>query len=140
MPRVSSNELSEKDMREFEKSFYSFLASFKSEEEISSFFKYFLTREEQIMLTKRLKLFQLSSLDYSAEEIKRILNVSYESARSYKLVFEYKPLEFRKEIKRSTQLSKSEPENKILNAFNIAVDSRSSVKARAKLYQGDFEK
>ena len=142
MARVSSIELSEKDRCEFEKNFYSFITSFKNAEEISSFLKHFLTDEEQIMLSKRLKLLQLSSQDYSPEEIKEALQVSYESARSYKLLFEYKPEFFKQKIAQSlkTQDKNHYKDNTFLNALDIIVKSRSSAKARAKLYQGDFKK
>lgn len=93
------------------------------------------------MLAKRLKLFQLASQDCSPEEIKEALQVSYETARSYKLGFEYKPDFFKRAIKESIKPSRENSKSDtFLNALDLISESRSSAKARAKLYQGDFKK
>lgn len=141
MPRRSIAVLSQSEIRNLKINFSNFL-SHLSPAQLQEFFEEFLTEEEQIMLSKRLMLYKMLYSSQDLVHIQQALGISRETTRLYNQIKNTKSKRFKNEISKlnnSKRDTKNEG-NALSDFLDTAIDSRSSAKARAKLYQGDFEK
>lgn len=144
MGRVSKRVINKDLEKELEEQLAFIVSSLTDNNEISLFLTEFLTREEKIMLGKRLVLYMLLYKGLTNTEIYRTLSISRETVRWYRQVFEKKPEIFRKQIHKliSRERSKEfwQKVDKILEPFELAMKAKTDMKARARLAHGDFWK
>lgn len=142
MSRVSKKPLHKKMQQELEEQLLIIISSLTKKQQTNAFLDEFLTKEEKLMLGKRLILYMLLYKGWSNTDIHTILSTSYETIRWYKEVYENKSEEFKDMIQK---LSKKEEGHTLLEKFEkilepvaLALQAKSSMKARAKLMNGDF--
>lgn len=82
MPRQSKVELTEETISELENQFYEFLSSLNSDE-TKKFFAEFLTKEEKMMMYKRLALFWSLLEGYTLAKIQQMIGVTHDTTRVY---------------------------------------------------------
>lgn len=142
MARISKSSLDRKTLDDLKRHFSFLISSLSKPEDIEEFFEEFLTKEEKLMLTKRLILFMMIKKGFPPSTIKSLIRVSYETVRTYQNLFEHKSSRFNQIIER---LLKRDETNKffkkiekILKPIDLALKSRSDMKARAKFASGDW--
>lgn len=144
MGRVSKRTIDKDLKKEIEEQLSFIISSLTNKEEINLFLDEFLTKEEKIMLGKRLVLYMLLYKGLTNAKINSILGMSYETIRWYKQVFENKSGLFRKNIQKLINREKSKEFwkkiEKILEPVGLALQAKTNMKARAKLATGDFWK
>ena len=143
MPRVSKFYLrkNEKDM--ILNHLFFLISSLRQSKEIEQFIESFLTKEEQIMLAKRLVLFMMLVRGYSHSEIKNVLHLSHETVRQHAMQFSSKNTTFQNTIKRLLRRDDVEQFwqriNKMLKPIDLFLRSKHDMKARAKVLSGDYD-
>lgn len=142
MGRVSRKVISKDLKEELEEQLSFLISSLNSKEEVNTFFEEFLTEEEKTMLGKRLILYVLLYKGLTATQIHNLLSMSYETIRWYREIFDNKSLSFKKYLEKLIKREKSKEfwnkVEKILEPFALAMEAKSSMRARAKLASGDF--
>lgn len=144
MGRVSKRVINKDLLRELEEQLTTLIASLNNQDEIKVFLDEFLTKEEKIMLGKRLILYMLIYKGLPSKQISNLLGMSYETIRWYKEIFEDKPEVFKQYIKKLINRERGrelwEKIEKILEPLDLALRAKTDMKARAKLATGDFWK
>lgn len=142
MGRVSKRFINKELHQELEDQLVFTISSLVNKDEINSFINEFLTKEEKIMLGKRLVLYMLLLKGLSGSKISNILSMSHETIRWYKQIFDNKSEIFKKNIQKLINRERNkklwEKIEKILEPFALALDAKRDMKARAKLASGDF--
>ena len=142
MPRASKFSLRQKQFEEMNSHLLYLISSLNNKSEIEDFIESFLTKEEKIMLTKRLVLFMMLHKEYSPSIIKNTLHISYETIRIYQNQLISKNKTFQKLIenllKRQESLNFFKSINKLLKPLDLAFNSKRNMKARAKFASGNF--
>lgn len=144
MGRVSKRRVSKDLERDLEEQLSFIIVSLTNKEDVSVFLDEFLTKEEKLMLGKRLILYMLLYKGLTNTQINNALSVSHETTRWYREIFEKKPEAFKKTLERLINREKSQElwkkiEN-ILEPFALALSAKTDMRARAKLSSGDFWK
>ena len=143
MARISKSSLNQKTVNELKDHFSFLISSLTKSEDVENFFKEFLTKEEKIMLTKRLVLFMMLKKELSPFVIQSALHVSYETVRTYQNQLEYKSPSFHKAIekllKRDQTIKFFKKIEKILKPIDLALKSKRDMRARAKFASGDWD-
>ena len=142
MPRASKFSLKQKQFQEMNSHLLYLISSLSNKNEIGNFLESFLTKEEQIMLTKRLVLFMMLRKQYAPSVIRNVLHVSYETIRIYQnqllarnSVFQ-KILE--KLLRRQETIKLFGRINNLIKPLDLALRSKRNMKARAKLASGNY--
>lgn len=135
MPRRSRQWVENSVWGTINKTFLEVVGSLKKTE-VDEFFNDLLTKEEKVMLAKRVALYSLLLSDYTDNDIKEILKVSYETVRSGRNLLAAKGQLFKNKVKGKIQ--KSESGNRLLKGIELAISSKGDMQARAKLLSGDF--
>lgn len=143
MPRASRKKLSKETDIELKENFSSLISSLQYPIEIEQFFQDFLTKEENLMLSKRLMLHLLLENNYKGIEIQSILGVSEETVRVHKQAREKGGKTYKKIIGkiakgRKIKLFLQEIDRK-LRPLELALRSKTDMKARAKFISGDYD-
>lgn len=142
MGRVSKKGLDKNLLKETGDQLAILISSLVDKNEVDLFLNEFLTKEEKIMLGKRLILYILLYKGLSDSQIHNILSVSYETTRWYRLMFENKSEIFKKYINKLIKREKSKEfwkkVEKFLEPFDLVLDAKRDMRARAKLASGDF--
>lgn len=143
MPRISRSQLHEERLKEITQHFYYLITSLTEAKEIENFFTEFLTKEEKIMLSKRLVLFMLLKKNYSPPIIQSILHISYETVRTYQNQLSAKNDRFNKTVEKLVQKEKTEAlfrkMEAVLKPLDLALQAKNNMKARQKLIIGDWK-
>ncbi len=143
MPRTSKFRLDQKQLDEINSHLLFLISSLKNSGEAERFFGDFLTKEEKIMLSKRLVLFMMIKKGYGPSVIQSALHISYETVRTYQNQLSSKDKFFHetldKLIKRQGTLSLFAKIDKLLKPIDLALKSKSNMQARAKFASGDWE-
>lgn len=143
MPRTSKFRLDQKQLQEINSHLLFLISSLKNSGEAERFFGDFLTKEEKVMLSKRLVLFMMIKKGYGPSVIQSALHVSYETVRTYQNQLYSKDKFFHvtldKLIKRQRTLSLFAKIDKLLKPIDLALKSKSNMQARAKLASGDWD-
>jgi len=143
MPRVSKNKLSQNQITEINIMFLNLISQLSTKNEVEEFFENFLTDEEKIMLAKRLMMFIMILKGYQADDIQSTLHISRETIRTYKNQFIHKSKTFKLRIRKLAQQQKVgqllKKINKLLRPIELIVQSRTNMRARAKIYNADFD-
>lgn len=142
MPRVSRARLHRERIGEIEQHFSQLISSLNKHSTIEVFFNDFLTKEEKVMLTKRLVLYMMIKRGYSPSSIQAALHVSYETVRTYNNLLASKNTIFHKIIGDLIEKEKNqqfwEKVDKALKPIELAIKSKTNMKARAKLASADW--
>ena len=142
MSRVSKKPLHRKMKAELEEQLLVIISSLTNKQQTNAFLDEFLTKEEKLMLGKRLILYMLLYKGWSNTDIHTILSMSYETIRWYSHILNNKPEFFKDMIKKLSMRQEGnnllQKLEKILEPISLAMQSRTSMKARAKLMHGDF--
>lgn len=135
MPRASKQRLDNEIWREIHQVFPEFISTF-NKTELETFLEEFLTKEEKTMLAKRLVLYHLLLGGFRDYEINQHLKISLETIRLARTSLEFRGKKFRdkvKNLKLTSQTKKEQP-----SWLELALKSKSDMKARAKLLSGDY--
>ncbi len=141
MGRVSRKIIDKELQKQLEAQLSFIISSLTNKKEIEVFLNEFLTKEEKVMLGKRLILYMLLEKGWTSTQIYRVLGMSYETIRWYKALFESKPdlfkITLQKLIKREKSRELWEKFEKIFETMTLALQAKTNIKARAKLAQGN---
>ena len=144
MGRVSRRKINKDLEKELEEQLSFIISSLTNKEEINVFLNEYLTKEEKLMLGKRLILYMLLYRGLTNTQINNIISVSHETTRWYREVFGRKPEIFKKTVERLISREKSKELWKkiemILEPISLALEAKTNMKARATLASGDFWK
>lgn len=142
MPRTSKFRLDQRQLDEINSHLLFLISSLQNSAEAERFFGDFLTKEEKIMLSKRLVLFMMIKKGYGPSVIQSVLHVSYETVRTYQNQLYSKDKFFHitldKLIKRQRTLNLFAKIDKLLKPIGLALESKSNMQSRAKLASGDW--
>lgn len=144
MGRVSKKVIDKKFLDQIEDQLFFLIESLNNRNGINEFMNEFLTREEKIMLGKRLILYMMLYKGMTSKQIHNSLGMSLETIHWYKQTYDDKSELFRKNIEKlidreRTKEMWSEVE-RILEPVSLVLDSKTNMRARAKLFSGDFWK
>ena len=142
MPRVSHAPLNGKLLREIEDHFSYLISSLTNSNDIEDFFGEFFTKEEKVMLAKRLVLFMMLKNNYSPRIIQTAIHISYETVRSHANQIDNKNQKFHVVIEKLIAREKTkeffQKINDLLKPIDLALRAKTDMKARAKLTSGDW--
>lgn len=142
MPRVSRSRLHEQRLKEIQDHFSYLISSLTDSNDIDDFFREFFTKEEKIMLAKRLVLYMMLKKEYSPSVIQAALHISYETVRSHANQIASKNAKFHAVIDRLIAREKTkeffEKINSLLKPLDLALRAKTDMKARAKFASGDW--
>lgn len=142
MGRVSKRVLSKDLVQEVEEQFSFLISSLTNKGEINLFMSEFLSKEEKLMLGKRLILYMMLYKGMTNSQIHNTLSMSRETIHWYRQTYESKSELFRKNIKKLIARERNkelwEKIDKILEPLYLAMEAKTNMRARAKLAQGDF--
>jgi|SRR3989344_1427592 len=143
MTRISRKQLNQKQLEKIKEHFSYLISYLNKKPEIESFFDEFLTKEEKIMLTKRLVLFIMLKKNFSPSATQLALNVSYETVRTYQNQLRYKTPQFHeiieKLLKRDKIISFFREVERLVRPVKLAVQTKTNMKARAKFASGQWD-
>jgi hypothetical protein len=143
MPRASRIPVSKTLDKEIKNTFAFLISSLNKNTQINLFFNEFLTHEEQIMLSKRVVLHLLLEKGYKNSQIQTYLNVNKDTIRMHRLIWEKASPEYKAILK--TLIRKNnindlwDKLDNLAKPLELAIKSRSNMRARAKFTSGDFE-
>ncbi|MEK9176372.1 MAG: Trp family transcriptional regulator [Patescibacteria group bacterium] len=144
MGRVSKKVIDKKLLDQLEDQFSFLIGSLKNRDEINDFMNEFLTKEEKIMLGKRLILYMMLYKGMTSKQIHNSLGMSLETIHWYKQIYDSKSQIFIKNIEKLIGRERSKEMwaeiERILEPVSLALDSKTNMKARSKLFTGDFWK
>lgn len=142
MGRVSKRGVNKDLIEEVEEQLSFLISSLTNTGEINLFLSEFLTREEKLMLGKRLVLYMMLYKGMTDSQIQSALSMSRETIHWYRQVYENKTELFKKNINKLIAREKNkelwEKIDKILEPVYLAMQAKSNMKARARLTTGDF--
>lgn len=134
--------MEQKELERINKNLSYLISSLSKSEAIESFLNEFLTKEEKTMLSKRLVLFMLLKKGYSSSAIRSVLNLSYETVRTYQSQLDLKSKTFHKTIgrliKRDETKELFDKIEKLMKPLTLALEAKSNMKSRAKFFSGDY--
>lgn len=143
MPRASKKPLSRDIVEEITKHFSYLLSYLQQEREINVFLDEFLTKEETLMLVKRLVLLMMIKRGYAPSNIKSSLKVSYETIRSHTNLLIGKSTTFHSLLEKLITKDQSQEFwkklDRLFKPLDLFLQSKSNMKARTKLLSGDFD-
>lgn len=142
MPRASRNPIKRAISQDLNDNFAFLISSLHNSKEIQQFFEDFLTREEKIMLTKRLMLHLMLENQYTITEIGSVLGISRETIRVHRNIWGRGGIIYKNIIRKIADREKTkefwQKVERILKPLELVMSSRSDMKARAKLLSGEL--
>lgn len=147
MPRASRIPVNKNVEGEIKDNFSTLISSLSNSSEISEFFNDFLTREEQIMLSKRLMLHLMLERGYKGSHIQSVLNINKDTIRIHSAVWQRGGNVYRQVLSKIAKKAEvkeiwkkiDEALESILKPAGLFIKSRNDMKARAKFASGDWE-
>jgi len=136
-----SRRLLDKDVSgEINSSFVSLISSLKNRSEVENFLTDFLTREEKLMLAKRLAVSLMLTRGYTVGTICEVLKVSKETIRSSRSWLETKGETYKRVLEK---LRKAQEANEFWKKVDKIIDKallpvKPDRKSRAKWASGDW--
>lgn len=141
MPRASRSPLQPILAKELMENISNLFSSLSSKDSSQVLYRNFFTKEEQIMLAKRLMVFMLLEKGYTPSQIASLVGVSREMVRVSELSWTEKDNQFkdliRQVIKQSEKSKLWEHIAQLLKPFDLALQAKTNMQSRAKLYQGE---
>lgn len=142
MPRTSKFKFKEKELQQITEHFSYLIATLTNSDEVLNFLENFFTKEEKLMLSKRLVLLMMVKRGYGPSVIQSALHISYETVRTHTNQLNLKNELFLKTIEKLIKREQSkefwEKVDKILKPLDLIMKSRSDMQARAKVASGDW--
>ncbi len=142
MPRVSRRPVDKKLDQELKENFTSLISNLKASTDVEGFFANFLSKEEKIMLGKRLVLHLMLENDYKTTQIESLLRMSRETVRIHRLIWQNGDMVYRGVLRKIVKQQKTTDFFKkldfLLKPLGLAMRARNDMRARAKLASGDF--
>lgn len=142
MPRASKFRFNEKEFEKINSHLLYAISSINNSGDVEKFLDGFLSKEEKIMLAKRLVLFMMLKRNYAPSVIQGALHVSYETVRINQNQLGSKNPYFQtlldKLIKREQTKELFEKLDKALKPLALALESKTNMKSRAKFASGDW--
>lgn len=143
MPRVSRRPVSKNVHLEMQDNFDFLISSLNEHLDIQMFTENFFTKEEKVMLIKRLMLHMMFENGYKTTEIAAVLSVSRETIRTHKLLWSTSSNSYRSLIHTLARRDKTKQfwkrVERILKPLDLAFRAKNDMKARHKLMTGDFD-
>ncbi len=143
MPRVSKRKPNKKAEEELVYNFIQIISKINNEKVARNFLNDLFTKEEKIMLSKRLMLFALLRKNYSPSTINSILSISYETIRIHSNQLPFKSSDFIKVldviIKTKDMEEFWKKVDRLLKPIDLFLQSKTNMKARSKLLFGDLD-
>lgn len=143
MPRISRSKLAPEKLQEITDHFSYLVSSLTHTKDIEGFLMDFLTREEKIMLAKRLVLFMMIKKGYEPQFIQQMLHLSYETVRTYTNQCYEKNAIFHGILDKMLDRQKTKDFWRKIDTFlkpvELLLNSKRNMKARAKFISGDWE-
>src|SRR5258706_1671008 len=143
MPRASKRPVNVSLQIESQDNFALLISSLSSSRDIHHFFQTFLTDEEKTMLTKRLMLHLMLENGYDLSEITCMLGLSKDTIYRHKTVWSIGDETYKAIISKLAKRGKTkEFWNKIekaLRPVELALAAKTNIKARAKLFSGNYD-
>ena len=142
MPRASRHTLPKETLKEIQDHFFELISSLTNELQISEFLQDFLTKEEKLMLSKRLMLYMMLKRNLHHATIQQTLQISYETVRTHAQQFADKNNVFQAILEKLSAKEKTKElwskMEKALKPLELMMQARNDMKARAKLASGDW--
>lgn len=142
MPRASRKPVKKSLNQELNQYFTSLISSLNRAEDIEQFFKDFLTIEEKTMLTKRLMLHLMLENGYKTSQIEAVLGMSRETIRVHGHIWSGGGIVYKKIVNKIAGKEKAkrfwEKVDKILKPLDLALRSKTDMKARAQFASGGW--
>lgn len=142
MPRVSKSRLHQQRLSEIQDHFAYLISSLTNSDDIEDFFGEFLTKEEKVMLAKRLVLYMMLKKEYPPHVIQSALHISYETVRSHTNQISSKNAKFHAVINKLISREKTkeffDKINQLLKPVDLFLRAKTDMKARAKFASGDW--
>lgn len=142
MPRASRKRIKKKVYEEVIGNFASLITALKNPYEIEFFFQDFLTKEEKLMLSKRLMLHLLLERGFYSSQIESTLGVSKETVRTHKNVWSRGGKVYKSIIQEIAKRNKTkefwEKIEKLLKPVELVLQAKTNMKARAKFASGEW--
>lgn len=142
MPRASRKPIKKDVGIELEEHFASLISSLQNAKDIKQFFQDFLTKEEKTMLTKRLMLHLMFENGYKPFQIETVLSMSRETIRVHGNIWSRGGVVYKQIISKIAKREKAkrfwEKVEKILKPIDLALRSKTDMKARAKFASGNW--
>lgn len=140
MPRASKRSLNKEIKEELNLQFSKLISGLKKPRDIEQFFSDFLTREEQLMLTKRLMLRILITNGHSWRDIASSLGITYETVRVHKSVHLQSGEVYKKVVvylaKRRNVRQMIKRIGHRLEPLEALLNFKTNMKSRARLFDG----
>lgn len=141
MPRVSRSQLKIEVRKELKENFADLVSSLSKKSDIEDFFSSFLTKEEDLMLTKRLMMHLMLENGYKDSQIHSVLGVSRETIRVHRELWErggpvYKELLSKLAKKEKTREFLKNLARK-LRPLDDFLGAKNDMKARARFISGE---
>lgn len=141
MPRASRKPINPTLNKDLEESFSDLISTLQKPSDIKLFLNDFLTKEEKIMLFKRLMLHLMLEKGFKSSEIQITLGIKYETIRVHKNNWErgsdvYKSILRSIASKQKARLIFKRIE-KMFNKLDLAMKARNDMQARARFATGD---
>ena len=141
MPRASRRPIKKELRSELAQNFASLISSLSGSSQIESFFGDFLTKEENLMLTKRLMLHIMLESNYKSVDIQRIVSVSKETVRVHSDRWGRGGKVYRKTISAIARKKKTRDFlarlEKTLKPFDLFLEAKSNMRSRAIIASGN---
>lgn len=141
MPRASKFRFHEKEFEKIYSHLLYTISSINNSGDVEKFLDGFLSKEEKIMLAKRLVLFMMLKRNYSPSVIQGALHISYETVRINQNQLGSKNSYFQtlldRLIKREQTKELFEKLDKAFKPLTLALESKTNMKSRAKFVSGD---
>lgn len=142
MPRASKFRFNEKEFKKIYSHLLYTISSINNSVDVEKFLDGFLSKEEKIMLAKRLVLFMMLKRNYPPSVIQGALHISYETVRINQNQLSSKNSYFQtllsRLIKREQTKELFEKLDKTLKPLALALESKTNMKSRAKFISGDY--
>lgn len=141
MGRVSKKGINKALEKDLEDQLSFIVSSLINRGEIEVFLNEFLTREEKIMLGKRLVLYMLLLKGLTNTQINNVLSLSHETTRWYRELFDKKPELFKKTVDRLLKREQMQEfwkkVEKLLEPVGLMLQAKTNMRARARLLGGE---
>lgn len=142
MPRVSRKPIKKSIDDYLNENLTYLISTLKNSKEIEEFLNDFLTREEKIMLAKRLMLHLMLENKFLSSQIQTSLGVSRETVRTHQKIWEHGGKVYKeyiqKLIKRENTIKLWKEIEKLLKPVELLLKAKGDIKARAKLASGEW--
>ncbi len=142
MSRASKFRFDEKEFEKINSHLLYTISSINNNSDVEKFLDGFLSKEEKIMLAKRLVLFMMLKRNYPPSVIQGALHISYETVRINQNQLGSKNSYFQtlldRLIKREQTKELFEKLDKALKPLVLALESKTNMKSRSKFASGDW--